>query len=110
MIPDIVHPNFISNQSLITWAQAAQASLTRLLQIPRINLGHLEELLENQARKLMLPILRAAAHALAAQQPFRCPVCQEPLQAQAKQRLRGVDSVFGSFDLKRAYGWCPSEP
>jgi hypothetical protein len=107
MISDIVHPNFISNESLIAWAQAAQASLASLLQIPCVNLGHLEELLENQARKLMLPILRAAAHSLAAQQPFQCPVCQEPLQAEAKERLRGVDSVFGSFDLKRAYGWCP---
>jgi hypothetical protein len=107
MISDTVNPNLIPNQSLLAWAQAAQASVTALLQRPRINLGHLEELLETQARKLMLPILRAAAHVLAAQQPFQCPVCQEPLRAEAKQRLRGVDSVFGSFGLKRAYGWCP---
>src|SRR5271157_5093856 len=108
MIPDIVNPVLVPNDTLSAWAQTAQASLTALLQTPNINLGHLEELLENQARKLMLPILNAAAHVLAAQQPFRFPVCQEPLHAEAKERLRGVDSVFGSFGLKRAYGWCPA--
>ena len=107
MIPDTVNANLISNQWLLAWAQTAQASLTALLQAPHINLGHLEELLETQARALMLPILRAAAHALAAQQPFQCPVCHEPLLAEAKERLRGVDSVFGSFNLKRPYGRCP---
>ena len=107
MIPDTVNSNLISNQGLLAWAQTAQASLTALLQTPHINLGHVEELLETQARALMLPILRAAAHALAARQPFRCPVCNEPLLAEAKERRRGVDSVFGSFDLKRPYGRCP---
>lgn len=107
MISDTVNPNLISNQGLLAWAQTAQASLTALLRTPHVNLGHLEELLETQARVLMLPILRAAAHALAAQAPFQCPVCHQPLRAEAKERRRGVDSVFGSFDLKRAYGWCP---
>ena len=107
MIPDTVNLNLISHSGLLAWAQTAQTSLAALLQSPHTNLGHLEELLEAQARTLMLPILCAAAHALAAQHPFRCPVCQEPLQAEAKERLRRVDSVFGSFDLKRAYGRCP---
>jgi hypothetical protein len=108
MIADTVNPPFIPNHTLIAWAQTAQASLSALLQTPNITLGHLEELLETQARKLMLPILRASAQSLAAAQPFRCPVCREPLQAEAKERSRGLDSVFGSFDLKRAYGWCPA--
>jgi len=107
MISDTVNTDLISTPWLLAWAQTAHAHLTALLQTPRINLGHLEELLETQARALMLPILRAAAHVLAAQQPFQCPICHEPLQAEAKERLRGVDSVFGSFDLKRPYGWCP---
>jgi hypothetical protein len=83
MIPDTVNSNLtlISHSSLLAWAQTAQASLTALLQTPRITLGHLEELLETQARALMLPILCAAAHALAAQQPFQCPVCRQPLHA-----------------------------
>ena len=108
MIADTVNPPLIPNHTLIAWAQTAQASLSALLQTPHITLGHLEELLEAQARKLMLPILRATAHTLAAAQPFRCPVCREPLQAEAKERSRGLDSIFGSFDLKRAYGWCPA--
>lgn len=107
MIPDTVNPNLVSNEGLLAWAQTTQASLTALLATPHIHLGHLEALLETQARALMLPILRAAAHALAAQQPFQCPACHEPLRAEAKARLRGVDSVFGSFDLQRPYGWCP---
>lgn len=107
MIPYIVNSNLISNPALLAWAQTAQAGLTALLQSPHTNLGHLEELLETQARALMLPILRGAAHALAAQQPFGCPVCQEPLLAEAKERRRAVGSVFGSFDLKRPDGWCP---
>jgi len=107
MIPDTVNSDLVLNQWLLAWAQTLHSSLTTLLQTPHTNLGHLEELLETQARALMLPILRAAAHALAAQQPFQCPVCHQPLQAEAKERLRGVDSVFGSFSLKRPYGWCP---
>jgi hypothetical protein len=108
MISDIVNAALLQNDTLSSWVLTTQASLAALLQGPNTNLGHLEELLETQARKLMLPILSACAHALAAEQPFRCPICQEPLQAEAKARLRQVDSVFGSFDLKRAYGWCPA--
>lgn len=107
MISDIVNTPFLSPDALQTWAQTTQASLVALLQSPNLNLGHLEEHLETQAKKLMLPILSAAAHALAAQQPFRCPLCRHDLQAEAKERWRGIDSVFGSFRLKREYGWCP---
>lgn len=56
----------------------------------------------------MLPILSAAAQALAALQPFVCHHCQEPLLVEAKKRLRGIDSVFGSFDFTRSYGACPA--
>jgi hypothetical protein len=48
----------------------------------------LEELLEAQARKLMLPILSAAAQCLASRQPFLCPICHRPLLAEAKNRRR----------------------
>jgi hypothetical protein len=106
MVSDIVNP-FISCPELVAWAQSTQAGLTALLKIPGISLGHLEELLQTQARALMLPILKAAAHALAARVPFLCPICKLPLQAEARARQRGIDSVFGFFDLKRAYGWCP---
>lgn len=108
MIPDTVNSQLISNDGLLAWARRAQASLSALLQTPNINLGHLEELLEAQARELMLPILSAAASALAAQQPFQCPVCHQPLRVEGQQRQRGLASVFGSFSLKRPYGWCPA--
>ena len=82
MIPVSVNPNFIPQDILSSWSQATQAALAALLQTPGITLGHLEELLEAQARKLMLPILSAAAHALAALQPFVCHHCQEPLRVE----------------------------
>lgn len=107
MIPVSVNPNLIPQTTLSSWAQTTQADLAALLQTPGISLGHLEELLEAQARKLMLPILSAAAHALAALQPFVCHHCQEPLRVEAQKRRRGVDSVFGSFDFTRSYGACP---
>lgn len=108
MIPVSVNPNFIPQDILSSWSQATQAALAALLQTPGITLGHLEELLEAQARKLMLPILSAAAHALAALQPFVCHHCQEPLRVEAKHRVRGIDSVLGSFDFTRPYGACPA--
>ena len=108
MIPDKVNPSFIPNDLLQSWAQMAQADLNDLLQIPGITLGHMEERLEAQARKLMLPILRAAAQEKAAQQPFQCPICGGALLAEAHQRSRTLDTVFGSFALKRDYGWCPT--
>lgn len=107
MLPDNVNAQLVSNPRLLDWGQALQTGLAALLKTPHISLGHLEEFLETQARVLMLPILRAAAHVLAAQQPFLCPVCHVPLLAEAKERARGVGSVFGAFDLKRRYGWCP---
>lgn len=108
MIPDNVKTALIPNDLLQAWSQTAQASLSALLQTPNITLGHVEDLLEAQARKLMLPVLSAAAQTMAAQQPFQCPICQKPLQAEAKDRQRTLDTIFGSFTLKRDYGWCPA--
>ena len=108
MIPDTVNLSLIPMDLLQSWAQTAQTDLGDLLQTPNITLGHLEELLEAQARKLMLPILSAAAQRRAAQLPFQCPICQQPLLAEASQRQRTLNTVFGSLTLKRDYGWCPT--
>jgi len=108
MIPDIVNLSLIPKDLLQSWAQTARTDLNDLLQTPNITLGHLEELLEAQARKLMLPILSAAAQTRVAQLPFQCPICQEPLLAEASHRQRTLHTVFGSLTLKRDYGWCPT--
>lgn len=100
------HP-LIPTHLLATWIQAAEADLQARLQAPHTTLGHLEECLEAHARKLMLPILGAAAQALADRQAFLCPICHRPLLAEAKNRRRNLDTVFGSFGLERNYGWCP---
>jgi hypothetical protein len=104
----MVNLSLLPNDLLQSWTQATQTHLKNLLQTPSITLGHLEEMLEHQARKLMLPILSAAAQTMAAQQPFQCPICHKPLLAEANNRQRTLDSVFGSFPLKRDYGWCPT--
>src|SRR5438445_1483429 len=108
IISDMVNPSLIPTNLVQSWAQAAEADLTALLLTPNLTLGHLEELLEAQARKLMLPILATAAQSLADQQPFQCPICHQPLLAEANNRQRTLDSVFGSLSLKRDYGWCPT--
>jgi hypothetical protein len=102
----MVNPSLIPTQLLGSWAQAAETELSALLQTSHPTLGHLEELLEAQARKLMLPILATAARNLADRQPFECPICHQPLLAEARKRQRSPDTVFGSFALKRDYGWC----
>jgi hypothetical protein len=104
----MVNPLFIPRELIDSWAQTAQTQLRTLLQTPQVTLGHLEELLEAQGRTLLLPILRAAAQTLAAQQTFQCPVCHHPLLAEALDRPRDLDTMFGSFTLKRDYGWCPT--
>jgi hypothetical protein len=104
----MVNPLFIPHDLMEAWAQTVQTQLSTLLQRPQVTLGHLEELLEAQGRTLLLPILSAAAHVLAARQAFHCPVCQQPLLAEARDRPRRLATVFGSFTFKRAYGWCPT--
>jgi hypothetical protein len=102
----MVNPSLIPANLVRSWAQAAEVDLSALLQSPSLTLGHVEELLEAQAKKLMLPILGAAAQRLADQQPFQCPICHQPLLAEAQNRQRTLATVLGSFSLKRDYGWC----
>ena len=107
MIPDTVKTSLISTDTVGLWTTTTLDCLTQLLSRANITLGHLEELLESQSRKLMLPILAAAAQAMADQQSFLCPVCGKLLQMEAKKRRRTLDSVFGALTFKRDYGWCP---
>ena len=104
----MVNPSFIPHELVEAWVQTVQTQLSTLLQTPQVTLGHLEELLEVQGRTLLLPILSAAAHVLAARQAFHCPVCQQPLLAEARDCPRRLATVFGAFTFKRDYGWCPT--
>ena len=52
----MVNSAFIPSKLIHSWAASAEAALNALLPSPHITLGHLEELLEAQARTLMLPI------------------------------------------------------
>lgn len=102
----MVKPSLIPAPLLQAWAQNTEAQLDTWLQNPQLTMGHLEELLEAEGRKLLLPILSAAAQLRADQQPFQCPICHQPLLAEAQHRPRTLAVVFGCFTLKRDYGWC----
>ena len=65
MISDTVNRDFIPNDLLQTWTQAVRARITTILQTPRSTLGHLEEMLAEEAKNLLRPILEAAAQRLA---------------------------------------------
>lgn len=106
MVSDIVNQSLVPSSLLQSWAQDTLANLQAALAAPGTNLGHLEELLQAQSRKLLLPILAGAAQKLAAQQPFLCSTCQRPLGAVHKDRPRDPATLYGSFTLKRDYGWC----
>ena len=104
----MVNSSLIPSNLLASWALTARSELNTWLEDPSLTLGHLEELLEAQARKLMLPILSAAAQIRADRQPFECPLCHHPLLAEAHHRARNLHAVFGAFTFKRDYGWCPT--
>lgn len=107
MIPDTVNWDLIPNDLLHTWAQTVQTRITTVLQSPRSTLGHLEEMLAEEAKNLLRPILVAAAQRLADQQPFQCARCHTPLQVEARRRWRTLNAAFGGLPLGRDYGWCP---
>jgi hypothetical protein len=107
MLSDIVNENLLSNARFQDWAEGTLSQLATALQTPNLTLGHLEELLQVQAARLMLPILRAAAQKLADRQPFCCPHCQTTLRLHDAGRERKLAVVFGSMPLTRDYGWCP---
>ncbi len=108
MIPDNVNRDLIPDPLLQTWAQAVRARITTVLQSPHRTLGHLEEVLAEEAKNLLRPILVAAAQRLADQQPFQCAICHTPLRAEARNRRRTLHAVFGELPLQRDYGWCPT--
>jgi hypothetical protein len=107
MIPDNVNRDLIPNELLQTWAQAVRIRITTVLQAPGSTLGHLEAVLEAEAKNLLRPILAAATQRLADQQPFQCARCHAPLRAEARHRPRTLHAVFGALPLRRDYGWCP---
>ena len=65
MISDCVKSSLIPTDTVALWSAATLDCLAQLLGTANITLGHVEELLQAQSRKLMLPILTAAAQALA---------------------------------------------
>jgi hypothetical protein len=83
-----------------------QEQLQQLIQTPHSTMGHLEELLERESRKLMRPILEQATQKLIGRSPLNCPHCHRPLCVEDRGRQRAVDSTFGSVTLARDYGWC----
>jgi hypothetical protein len=106
MLSDTVNPQ-TSLAHLTAWCQALQVRLQTLAQEPATTLGTLEATLESAARELFGWLLQPAMQTLANATARLCPVCQEPLQIQARNKIRTVTHLWGDSPLLRDYGWCP---
>lgn len=89
-----------------TWLTATEQRLRHIAQTPGTNLGHLEIALSEELCRLGIPLLTQAANLQAQTTPFLCTRCQKPLQREAKQQGRNVESALGRLRLGRDYGWC----
>lgn len=97
----------LTPKGLADWLAAAQGRLRRLAQTPGTSLGHLEIALIEELHLLGIPLLTQAAIAQAQATSFVCPRGHGPLQREAKDHPRNIDSVVGPLGLSRDYGWCP---
>ena len=108
MLSDIVKPpSPLTPAALTGWLAATQARLHALAQTPGTSLGHLEIALIEALHGLGRPLLEQAAGDQALATPFVCPHGHGPLQREAKNHPRHVNSVVGPLRLGRDYGWCP---
>lgn len=108
MLSDTVNSDpSLTPKGLADWLAAAQARLRHLAQTPGTSLGHLEIALIEELHHLGIPLLTQAATAQAQATPFVCPRGHGPLQREAKDHRRNIDSVVGPLRLSREYGWCP---
>jgi hypothetical protein len=109
MLSDIDNPSLspLSPEDFSAWLAATQQRLHRIAQTSGTNLGHLEVALLEQLHRLGVPLLTQAANLQAQATPFLCTRCQQPLQREAKNQGRNVESALGRLRLGRDYGWCP---
>lgn len=96
----------LTTEGFAAWLRAAQKRLHQIAQTPATNLGHLEIALSEELCRLGVPLLTQAANLQAQTTPFLCTRCQKPLQREAKQQGRNVESALGRLRLSRDYGWC----
>ena len=105
-IPSVSASSWGQTLDPVLWMAKIHEQLQELIQSPNTNMGHLEELLERQSRKLMRPILEQAAQKLIGRRPLNCPNCHRPLCVEDRGRKRVLDSTFGPVTIARDYGWC----
>jgi len=108
MISDIDNPNLPppTLAGFSAWLTGTRERLRRLAHTPGTNLGHLEIALLEDLHRLGVPLLTQAASLQGQATPFLCPRCQKPLQREAKNHRRKVESAVGPLQLGRDYGWC----
>jgi hypothetical protein len=105
MLSDTVNPQ-PSLARLAAWHQAIHTRLQALAQEPATTLGTLEAALESAAQELLGDLLQPAMQTLAKTVALLCPVCQAPLQIEARNKARTVTHLWGDSRLVRDYGWC----
>ena len=95
MISDIDNPNLPppTLAGFSAWLTGTRERLRRLAHTPGTNLGHLEIALLEDLHRLGVPLLTQAASLQGQATPFLCPRCQKPLQREAKNHRRKVESA-----------------
>lgn len=99
-------PSGLSFEEVQQWQADLLQRLERLRQNPEANLGHSEELIRQAGLELQRLLLQRHMQAIADAVAEQCPDCQSPLCEKQYRIARSLDSMCGSLDLKRTYGWC----
>lgn len=107
MRSDSVNPiSSLTPEAFSAWLAETRARLLAVARQSGTNLGHLDVALTGELRLLGVALLKEAAQAQAADIPWVCPQCQQPLHREAKRCGRHVTTTVGQVHLTRDYGWC----
>jgi hypothetical protein len=88
------------------WQARLTAGLNQSVQASDETLGHLEEQILKQTRRLERQLLAEAAQKKADQTPPVCPVCGPKLSRRTREPERTFHTRFGPVTVQRLRGWC----
>ena len=88
------------------WTARLTAGLARSVRASDQTLGHLEEEILQQTRRLERRLLEEAAQKKADHSPPVCPVCGHKLTRQTRDHERTYQTRFGPVTIRRLRGWC----
>jgi hypothetical protein len=92
--------------ALPQWAERLQISVEQSIKASDQNLGHLEELVLQETKKIQRRAVEEAAQKKADDTPPRCPCCDRPLGRVTKGHGRTFETRFGPVTIQRTRGYC----